>query len=163
MPRYGLEPHECLFLDYRFFIHIVDCVWGAWSVWETCSVTCGGGTQERNRTISQPALNNGTDCVGNDTESKSCNNNGCPGNAEIQSHKIEKYSILKLYQYILVNCTWSPWSSWETCSVTCGGGSQERNRTISQPALNNGTDCVGNYTESQACNNNSCPGNVLTQ
>ena len=91
MPRYDLEPNECL-LNLIYIIYIVDCVWGAWSVWETCSVTCGGGTQERNRTISRPALNNGTDCVGNDTDSKSCNNFGCPGNAEIQSHKIEKFS-----------------------------------------------------------------------
>ena len=57
----------------------VNCTWGAWSAWETCSVTCGGGTQERNRTVSQPALYNGTDCVGNDTETQICNTNGCPG------------------------------------------------------------------------------------
>ena len=65
-----------------FLLLLVNCTWGAWSAWETCSVTCDGGTQERNRTISQPALNNGTDCTGNDTEIQSCNSNGCPGNGE---------------------------------------------------------------------------------
>ena len=50
-------------------------------------MTCGGGTQERNRTISQTALNNGTDCTGNDTETQSCNSNGCPGNIQLNHLK----------------------------------------------------------------------------
>ena len=67
--------------------NLVDCTWGAWSAWETCSVTCGGGTQERNRTITQPALNNGTDCTGNDTETQPCNSNGCPGIVQLNHLK----------------------------------------------------------------------------
>ena len=80
-------PQRQIFLSAAFLCpdECELCTWGAWSAWETCSVTCGGGTQERNRTITQPALNNGTDCAGNDTETQSCNTNGCPGNVKYQS------------------------------------------------------------------------------
>ena len=60
---------------------------------------------------------------------------------------------------ILVNCTWNSWSAWETCSVSCGNGTQERNRT-KIPAQYGGADCVGNDTENQTCSTNPCPGNV---
>ena len=56
----------------------VDCTWNAWAAWATCSVTCGGGTQERNRTMT-PAQHGGANCTGNDNESQSCNTDGCPG------------------------------------------------------------------------------------
>ena len=58
---------------------LVDCAWETWSTWGTCSVSCGGGTQERNRNKTQEALFGGTDCVGNDTETQNCSTNGCPG------------------------------------------------------------------------------------
>ena len=83
----------------NLFFYLVDCVWGAWSSWETCSVTCGGGTQERNRTITQPALNNGTDCVGNDTDTQSCNNDGCPGIFTIQLRKSILLSIFLFFNF----------------------------------------------------------------
>ena len=54
---------------------------------------------------------------------------------------------------------WSAWGAWDTCSVSCGGGNQEKMRTKSPPAENGGTDCVGSDTESQTCNDDiSCPG-----
>ena len=83
----------------------VDCTWGAWSAWETCSLTCGNGTQERNRTITQEALNGGTDCTGNETETQSCNTFGCPGKYQLSidvisvlpdSHPPQSVSFTKL-------------------------------------------------------------------
>ena len=65
--------------DKHFLIFTVNCIWGAWSTWETCSVTCGGGTQDRNRAITQEALFGGNECTGDDKETQSCNSNGCPG------------------------------------------------------------------------------------
>ena len=70
---------------------------------------------------------------------------------------------LPIYNYfliILVNCTWNSWSAWEICSVSCGNGTQERNRT-KIPAQQGGADCVGNDTENQTCSTNPCPGNVI--
>ena len=61
-----------------FLIILVDCTWNSWSAWETCSISCGNGTQERNRT-KNAAQHGGADCVGSDTESQFCNTNPCPG------------------------------------------------------------------------------------
>ena len=71
---------------------------------------------------------------------------------------LSQMNLNHMVKYLEVNCSWNAWSEWETCSLTCGGGTQGRNRTISQTALNNGTDCVGNDAETQPCNSNGCPG-----
>ena len=52
---------------------------------------------------------------------------------------------------------WSAWSSWGTCTVTCGGGTQIRTRTCTNPAPSNGgADCVGSTSETRACNTQVC-------
>ena len=40
----------------------------------------------------------------------------------------------------------------------CGGGTEERSRTIAVPAQNGGTECIGNVTETQECNMGDCEG-----
>ena len=52
-------------------------------------------------------------------------------------------------------CVHSEWTEWAKCSVSCGGGTQSRNRTIDKPALNHGT-CVGDLTDEENCNENPC-------
>ena len=71
----------------------VNCTWGQWSAWDTCSVTCGGGTQDRQRSITQEALYGGNECIGENQETQSCNSNGCPGT---------NFSVICL-QYVLSN------------------------------------------------------------
>jgi len=116
----------------------VDGGWSAWSVWGTCSLTCGGGTQTRTRTCTNPApANGGADCVGSTSESQACNTQAC---------------------LVPVDGGWSAWSAWSTCSATCGGGTQSRTRTCTNPApANGGADCIGSTSESQACNTQTCP------
>ena len=46
----------------------VNCTWGSWTAWTSCSVTCG--CFERTRPIDVPAENGGTDCTGDDTETE---------------------------------------------------------------------------------------------
>ena len=121
-------------LDLYLSTRSVDCIWGSWSTWESCSVTCGGGTEERRRTIAQAAQYGGTECVGNYREYQSCNTNSCS-----------------------INCVWSSWRSWETCSKTCGGGTQVRRRSKTQAAQYGGTECTGNSIAYKNCNTNSCP------
>ena len=58
------------------FIHILGGVWGEWSTWSTCSQTCGRGSHTRNRLCENP--NNGPDCVGDSSETKTCNRHRCP-------------------------------------------------------------------------------------
>jgi len=47
--------------------------------------------------------------------------------------------------------TWSQWTDWSTCSVTCNSGTQRRERTC-----NTGTGCSGNSMEQRSCNLGTC-------
>ena len=58
---------------------------------------------------------------------------------------------------ILVDCVLSDWSNSGGCSATCGGGTQERTRSINTEADNGGAAC-GVLSEIQPCNENGCPG-----
>ncbi|XP_013411289.1 uncharacterized protein LOC106174328 isoform X4 [Lingula anatina] len=111
-----------------------------WSSWGTCSSTCGGGSQTRTRTCTNPTpAFNGNDCsgLGPNSETQQCNTQGCPVNGGLTT-----------------------WSSWATCNVTCGGGSQSRTRTCTNPVpQNGGADCVGDRLELQQCNTQGCPVN----
>lgn len=58
----------------------------------------------------------------------------------------------------LVNGGWGPWSPWDTCSATCGGGVQNRKRLCNSPLPKyGGKDCVGDGTATQLCNKQACP------
>merc|ERR1719265_2763055 len=50
----------------------VDCAVSEWSAWGACSVSCGGGTQARARTVTTQSANGGAACPGL-AESRSCN------------------------------------------------------------------------------------------
>ena len=54
----------------RHILFPVDCIWAAWSAWGICD--SGSGVQDRNRTVDQEALNGGSDCTGNTTETQDC-------------------------------------------------------------------------------------------
>ena len=58
-----------------------------------------------------------------------------------------------------VDGMWSCWSSWSTCSATCGGGHYMRTRSCTNPAPAYGGDiCLGLHTEEALCNTQPCPG-----
>ena len=61
-------------------ISAIDGGFAAWSVWSTCSVTCGGGsrTRERNCTDPEPQYG-GNNCTGpwTDTYPSACNIQNC--------------------------------------------------------------------------------------
>ena len=48
--------------------------YGEWSVWEDCTVECGGGEQKRTRTCTM-----GEKCIGPDTETQQCGLADCDG------------------------------------------------------------------------------------
>ena len=114
----------------------VDCA-GSWGSWDSCSATCGGGTESRTYSVSTAASNGGTACaVGDGTsESQNCNTGVCP-----------------------VDCVGS-WGSWGSCSATCGGGTESRTYSVSTTAANGGNDCAvsDGSSESQACGTGACP------
>ena len=78
---------------------------GPWSDWSDCSLTCNGGKRSRDRTCGLTRGDFGDSdnpCKEPLTEEEDCNEDPCP--------------------------EFGPWSGWTTCSQTCGGGTQERNR-----------------------------------
>ena len=60
-----------------------------------------------------------------------------------------------------VDCLWSNWSTWTNCSATCGGGIELRSRLVEQVAQYGGSICSGSAFESQACNTQSCAGELM--
>ena len=109
-----------------------DCQVSAWSLWSTCSKTCGSGTRYRTRTVTSSTILNGATCP-TLREEEPCNTQACP-----------------------INCTVSDWSDWSTCSKTCGGGTQSITRTIKTQPANGGTLCPA-LSENISCNTQACP------
>ncbi|MED6248128.1 thrombospondin-1-like [Girardinichthys multiradiatus] len=123
-------PQEC---DKRFK---QDGGWSHWSPWSSCSVTCGEGVMTQIRLCNSPTPQmGGRDCQGEGRHTKVCQLSPCP-----------------------INGGWGPWSPWDTCSATCGGGIQTRKHLCNDPVPKyGGKDCVGDSTMVQVCNKEDCP------
>ncbi|XP_072532053.1 adhesion G protein-coupled receptor B2 isoform X8 [Salminus brasiliensis] len=109
-----------------------------WSQWSVCSLTCGQGWQVRTRScVSSPY---GTLCSGPLRETRLCNNTAtCPGEPQHQA----------------VEGQWLDWSPWSRCSVSCGVGSQQRQRRCSV-SVHGWAECKGPHAETRDCTNPSC-------
>ena len=69
---------------------------------------------------------------------------------------------LSLLQYLtVVDCTWNAYGDWSSCSATCGDGTRTHTRTKATSAANGGNQCTGGPTETESCNEGSCPGIIL--
>ncbi|CAH1242272.1 HMCN1 [Branchiostoma lanceolatum] len=56
-----------------------------------------------------------------------------------------------------VDCVWSNWQPWLTCSVTCGNGTTTRYRSPNNPpASNGGAECEGEDQETAECTDEPC-------
>ena len=61
----------------------------------------------------------------------------------------------------IIDGGWSDFGSWSDCSAECGGGTQSRSRTCTNPAPGDGgADCEGDAVEERACNTDPCPGTI---
>ena len=92
-----LDPPLTLASEYNMHLILfaVDGVWAAWGSWGTCTVTCGGGTQTRSRTCTNPAPQyNGADCPGSDGSSQDCNTHHCPSTSIFS---VEMILFTKIY------------------------------------------------------------------
>ncbi|XP_062578075.1 coadhesin-like [Saccostrea cucullata] len=130
-------PRKAVCRRVLLFNNPVDGNWSGWGSYSHCDVTCGTGWKLRRRNCTNPPPSGGGgDCVGLDEEGILCLNKPCP-----------------------IDGAWSAWSRYSTCSVSCGGGNRERNRTCNNPEPSNGgRDCTGNSTMSETCNTSICPG-----
>lgn len=58
----------------------------------------------------------------------------------------------------IVDGGFTPFSNFSSCSKTCGGGTQSRLRSCSNPEPQfGGKNCSGNYKETRECNTQPCP------
>ena len=60
----------------NFFL--VNCEWGEWGSWNTCSKTCGGGEKTKTRSKTVTEAYGGT-CMDDSSMTEQCNTNSCPG------------------------------------------------------------------------------------
>ncbi|OWF37844.1 Cartilage intermediate layer protein 1 [Mizuhopecten yessoensis] len=106
--------------------------WNNWGSWTSCGATCGTGYHTRYRTCLRTSANDPI-CQGEYVETTTCSLATCP-----------------------VYGVWTTWSGWAVCDVTCGGGTHLRTR-VCQKSSSSDLDCVGSWSQSQACNRWSCP------
>ena len=66
------------------------------------------------------------------------------------------------HSHFSVNCQWASWNSWQSCSKSCGLGTQKRIRSKLVVAKNGGNECNGSNNETRSCNTNNCPGTYKT-
>ena len=108
-----------------------DCpYWSGWSEWTTCTKTCGAGIRSKVRECLVPKSGDKTLCEGESRVTEECNTNECP--------------------------TWTEWTGWSDCSLTCGGGTQQRIRDCVLPKSDD-LFCDGENKEVRSCNTDKCP------
>ena len=104
--------------------------WSTWSLWSTCSVTCGSGSQFRRRECDLDELGVATlDCTGKPEDIRICQIGGCPYYTE--------------------------WAAWSPCSTSCGAYA-ERTRVRECKNSFNGP-CTGKSVERVNCGLGPCP------
>ena len=59
-----------------------------------------------------------------------------------------------------VNCEWSNWRSYSSCSKSCGGGIQSRSRSKTIKEAYGGS-CSGSGTMTKDCNTQKCPSKYI--
>nr|XP_026689790.1 thrombospondin type-1 domain-containing protein 7B-like isoform X3 [Ciona intestinalis] len=94
-----------------------DCVVSPWGSWGVCSKACGPGNQERSRVITVDTDHCGAACPPLQ-DSQGCTGIQCP-----------------------VDCQVGSWSSWGSCSVSCGNGTHSRTRNITVNPAYGGDSC----------------------
>ncbi|XP_071981209.1 properdin-like isoform X2 [Engystomops pustulosus] len=113
--------------------------WSSWTLWSTCSVTCGKGQRRRSRLCDNPTPSCGGSCIGESSQVDLCDT----------------------HQVCPTHGAWGHWGPWNPCSSHCrkedGPGIvpvQSRLRECNNPkpsVFPPGNPCRGNAKEERAC------------
>jgi len=120
--------------------------WSRWGPWEECNVSCGGGKQKRERACNIKKPNQET-CYGMHEKDKErftkqereCNVEDCP-----------------------VPYSWTLWSPWSGCSITCGKNGRQTRERHCYPPSGGGEQCPDRekdhllYKQEERCDNEKC-------
>ncbi|XP_050452596.1 spondin-1 isoform X2 [Cataglyphis hispanica] len=141
------------------------CKVTSWGEWSMCSVTCGRGTQLRQRHFRDEAAANANKCITTLTDRKHCYNAESPHCTSNSRHD----GLLNSEK-----CELTQWSAWSSCSSTCGEGSRTRSRNFrlkkyrkqckavpNGPALQQSIDCENEPCEGEE--EEKCPADRYTE
>ena len=110
--------------------------------------------------------------LGAASETENCNEDGWPIGV-LQIYLLNLFSFLNRWKLQMNNYKinrqflaggYSDWGEWGSCTESCGGGSQTRTRTCTNPApANGGASCdgLGAASETENCNEDGCPIGML--
>eukprot|EP00927_Polykrikos_kofoidii_P009143 TRINITY_DN13795_c0_g1_i1.p1 TRINITY_DN13795_c0_g1~~TRINITY_DN13795_c0_g1_i1.p1 ORF type:complete len:1545 (-),score=151.55 TRINITY_DN13795_c0_g1_i1:291-4925(-) len=112
----------------------VNCSWGDWQSWDTCTRSCDGGQRFRSRSIAQFPLFGGVACSPSDMQ------------------EVGVCSTQRCSQMFCKDGAWSEWLDWSSCSATCTSGVRFRSRTVLVPANECGRAASGTSFETEFCN-----------
>ncbi|KAK6590073.1 extracellular with 3 TSP1 domains and an EGF domain [Cryptosporidium xiaoi] len=117
-----------------------DCVYSSWSAWGSCSVSCQGGSKTRTRKLIWKS-DIKSNCQDPEMDIETCNEQSCP-----------------------IDCKLSDWTTWSTCSSTCGPGNKIRYRIVFLESDLGGVQCPSEEerTERVSCNNQDCDKSCLS-
>ena len=154
----------CFSSCYRILI-LVHGGWTEWTVWSTCSESCGGGVRQKERTCSNPkSAYGGEECSGYRLLKQRCNKFPCPGwFIHTYMYVCTVFCCVNSLLVHVVDGGWTSWSMWGMCSKPCGEGFQIRHRYCSNPRPQyGGKDCNESKVDNQTCNSQPCPGRKST-
>merc|ERR1719346_938653 len=149
-------------------VFITDCEVSDW-VDDECSVSCGGGKQDRHRTIIIHPIN-GSQCPPLKME-RECNVIGCPVDCKVGDRSVEpenggdpcpETSEERECNTFACNadCVLADWSDWSACSRQCNSGVEQRRKAIVVEAVGQGEcapkDAEGIRLDNRACNTFNC-------
>ncbi|XP_048579836.1 uncharacterized protein LOC116619170 isoform X2 [Nematostella vectensis] len=143
-PQHGGKGCQGASTQRRVCVIVLNCPvdggYTQWTKYSECSKSCGNGTTNRTRMCTNPApRHGGEDCehLGPDIEITPCNEHPCP-----------------------IHGGYTSWTTFTTCSLTCGGGTSYRYRNCTSPIpRHGGSNCsvLGPAYEENECNTVPCP------